>query len=114
MPGQGRHDLPWLHGILRRVAVLVPNRTGVSQLMSAVPLFFSTRLQKAIKIYRFMLWWSGERRTPALTADTASGAGLQGGTADSDPRPNGDAALAPSEGRQPRLESNLPKGGYNT
>ena len=56
---------------------------------------------------RFSLWWNGERRPPALTADTASGAGLQGGTAGEVPRPNGDATLAPSEGRQPRLESNL-------
>ena len=55
---------------------------------------------------RFSLWWNDERRPPALTADTASGVGLQGSTTGSDPRPNGDATLAPSEGRQPREESN--------
>ena len=30
---------------------------------------------------RFSSWWHGDRRPPALTADTASGAGLQGGNA---------------------------------
>ena len=47
---------------------------------------------------RFSSWWSGERRSPALTADADSGAGLQGGTAGEVPQPNGDANLAPSEG----------------
>ena len=47
---------------------------------------------------RISSWWSGDRRPPALTADTASGAGLQGGTAGEVPQPNGDANLAPSEG----------------
>ena len=55
---------------------------------------------------RFSSWWSGERRSPALTADADSGAGLQGGTADSDPPSNGDAAPAPPEGGDPTLESN--------
>ena len=39
-------------------------------------------------------------RPPALTADTASGAGLQGGTAGEVQRSNGDANLAPLEGRK--------------
>ena len=43
--------------------------------------------------------WSGDRRPPALTADTASGAGLQGGTAGEVQRSNGDANVAPLEGR---------------
>ena len=47
---------------------------------------------------RFSSWWSGERRPPALTADTASGAGLQGGNEDGVPSSNGDANLAPPEG----------------
>eukprot|EP01048_Picozoa_sp_COSAG05_P000371 COSAG05_NODE_10_length_39559_cov_64.255423_5_plen_99_part_00 len=40
---------------------------------------------------RISLWWNGDRRSPALTADTASGAGLQGGTTDEVPQSNGDA-----------------------
>ena len=55
---------------------------------------------------RFSMWWSGNRRSPALTADADSGAGLQGGTADSDPPSNGDAAPAPPEGGDTTLESN--------
>ena len=55
---------------------------------------------------RFSSWWSGERRSPALTAGADSGAGLQGGTTDSDPPSNGDAAPAPPEGGDPTLESN--------
>ena len=47
---------------------------------------------------RFSSWWSGERRPPALTADTASGAGLQGGNDDVVPSSNGDANSAPLEG----------------
>ena len=47
---------------------------------------------------RFSSWWSGERRPPALTADTASGAGLQGGNDDEVPSSDGDANLAPLEG----------------
>ena len=43
---------------------------------------------------RFSLWWSGERRPPALTADADSGAGLQGGTTDSDPPSLSQAALS--------------------
>ena len=61
---------------------------------------------------RFSSWWSGERRPPALTADTAYGAGLQGGTTDSDPPSNGDAAPAPPEGGDPTLESNQMDGCY--
>ena len=56
---------------------------------------------------RFSLWWSGERRSPALTADADSGAGLQGGPTDSDPPSNGDAASAPPEGGDPTSQSNL-------
>ena len=55
---------------------------------------------------RFSLWWHGDRRPPALTADTASGAGLQGGTADVVPQSNGDANLAPSEGYDTPTTSN--------
>eukprot|EP01048_Picozoa_sp_COSAG05_P000212 COSAG05_NODE_6_length_45604_cov_26.489660_2_plen_177_part_00 len=44
---------------------------------------------------------------PALTADTAPGAGLQGGTAGEDPQPNGDAIPAPSEGCHPRSQPDL-------
>ena len=53
---------------------------------------------------RISLWWNGDRRPPALTADTASGAGLQGGTAGEVPPPNGDAIPAPSEGGHPRSQ----------
>ena len=55
---------------------------------------------------RFSLWWHGDRRPPALTADTASGAGLQGGNDDDVPQSNGDANLAPSEGRNPDTPPN--------
>ena len=44
------------------------------------------------------MWWSGNRRPSALTADADSGAGLQGGLDDDVPRSDGDANLAPSEG----------------
>ena len=47
---------------------------------------------------RFSSWWSGDRRPPALTADTASGAGLQGGNDDEVSSSNGDANSAPLEG----------------
>ena len=47
---------------------------------------------------RFSSWWSGERRPQALTADTASGAGLQGGNDDVVPSPDGGAVTAPPEG----------------
>ena len=47
---------------------------------------------------RFSSWWSGERRSPALTADADSGAGLQGGNDDEVPSSDGDANLAPLEG----------------
>ena len=55
---------------------------------------------------RFSLWWHGDRRPPALTADTASGAGLQGGIEDDVPPPNGSAATAPPEGGDARTDSN--------
>ena len=55
---------------------------------------------------RFSLWWHGDRRPPALTADTASGAGLQGGIEDDVPPSNGGAATAPSEGGDSRTDSN--------
>ena len=42
----------------------------------------------------------------APTADADSGAGLQGGNADSNPPPNGDAAPAPPENGDPTIESN--------
>ena len=42
---------------------------------------------------RLSSWWSGERRSPALTADADSGAGLQGGLDDDVPRSDGDASL---------------------
>ena len=51
---------------------------------------------------RISLWWSGDRRPPALTADTASGAGLQGGIEDDVPPSNGSAA----EGDDSRTDSN--------
>ena len=44
---------------------------------------------------RLSSWWSGERRSPALTADADSGAGLQGGNEGEDQPPNGDAIPAP-------------------
>ena len=47
---------------------------------------------------RVSMWWSGNRRPSALTADADSGAGLQGGIEDDVPRSDGDANLAPSEG----------------
>ena len=56
---------------------------------------------------RFSLWWHGDRRPPALTADTASGAGLQGGIEDDVPPSNGGAATAPSEGGDSRTDSDL-------
>ena len=56
---------------------------------------------------RFSLGWHGERRPPALTADTASGAGLQGGIEDDVPPSNGDAASAPLEVGDPSSQSNL-------
>jgi hypothetical protein len=47
---------------------------------------------------RFSMWWSGNRRSPALTAGAVSGTGLQGGNDDDVSQSNGDANLAPSEG----------------
>ena len=44
---------------------------------------------------RFSSWWSGERRSPALTADADSGAGLQARDEGEDQPPNGDAIPAP-------------------
>ena len=55
---------------------------------------------------RFSSWWHGDRRPPALTADTASGAGLQGGIEDDVPPSNGSAATAPPEGGDLRTDSN--------
>ena len=54
---------------------------------------------------RFSLWWHGDRRPPALTADTASGAGLQGGNDDAVPSSDGGAATAPLEGDSPPTTS---------
>ena len=47
---------------------------------------------------RFSMWWSGNRRSPALTADAASGAGLHGGNDDEVPSSDGDSNLEPLEG----------------
>ena len=58
---------------------------------------------------RFSSWWSGERRSPALTADADSGAGLQGSTTVEVQPSNGDASLAPSEGGYPRTPTNRPR-----
>ena len=55
---------------------------------------------------RFSMWWHGDRRPPALTADTASGAGLQGGNDDAVPSSDGGAATAPLEGDSPLTPSN--------
>ena len=55
---------------------------------------------------RFSSWWHGDRRPPALTADTASGAGLQGGNDDEVPSPEGDASLASLEGESTSTPSN--------
>ena len=54
---------------------------------------------------RFSLWWHGDRRPPALTADTASGAGLQGGNEGEVQPPNGDAISAPSADDSPPTPS---------
>eukprot|EP01048_Picozoa_sp_COSAG05_P016579 COSAG05_NODE_2152_length_3472_cov_3.475245_1_plen_114_part_00 len=56
---------------------------------------------------RFSTWWSGERRSPALTADAASGAGVQGGNDDEFPSSDGDANLAPLEGDSTTTPSDL-------
>ena len=55
---------------------------------------------------RISSWWSGDRRPPALTADTASGAGLQGGNEGEVRLPNGDAISAPSADSNPRTDPN--------
>ena len=55
---------------------------------------------------RLSLWWRGTSRPQALTADTASGAGLQGGIEDDVPPSNGSAATAPPEGGDTRTDSN--------
>ena len=55
---------------------------------------------------RFSMWWHGDRRPPALTADTASGAGLQGGNEGEVRLPNGDAISAPSADSNPRTDPN--------
>ena len=46
---------------------------------------------------RFSSWWSGERRSPALTADADSGAGLHGGPTVGVRSHDGGASTAPSE-----------------
>ena len=56
---------------------------------------------------RFSIWWSGERRPPALTADADPGAGLQGGNDDAVPSSDGDANLAPLEGDYTSTTSDL-------
>ena len=57
---------------------------------------------------RFSSWWSGERPPPALTADTASGAGLQGGNDDEVSSSDGDANSAPLEGDYTPTTSDRP------
>ena len=56
---------------------------------------------------RLSLWWRGTSRPQALTADTASGAGLQGGNDDAVPSSDGGAATAPLEGGSPPTTSDL-------
>ena len=56
---------------------------------------------------RFSSWWSGERRSPALTADADSGAGLQGGNDDEVPSSDGDSNLEPLEGDSTTTPSDL-------
>ena len=56
---------------------------------------------------RFSSWWSGGRRSPALTADADSGAGLQGGNDDEVPSSDGDAIPAPLEGDSTTTPSDL-------
>ena len=53
---------------------------------------------------RLSLWWSGTSRPQALTADTASGAGLQGGNEGEVQPPNGDVITAPSADGYPRTQ----------
>ena len=62
----------------------------------------------------FSLWWSGERRPPALTADADLGAGLQGGNEDEVSWPNGDANSAPLEGDITLTPSDLSPLGFGT
>ena len=56
---------------------------------------------------RLSLWWRGTSRPQALTADTASGAGLQGGNDDAVPSSDGGAATASPEGGSPPTTSDL-------
>ena len=53
------------------------------------------------------VWWRGTSRPQALTADTASGAGLQGGNDDAVPSSDGGAATASPEGDSPPTTSDL-------
>ena len=55
---------------------------------------------------RFSLWWHGQRRPPALTADTDPGAGLQGSIEGDVPPCDGEANLAPPECGDPRTDPN--------
>ena len=54
---------------------------------------------------RFSMWWSGNRRPSALTADAASGAGLQGGIEDDVPPCYGETNPASPERGDPRTDS---------
>ena len=54
---------------------------------------------------RFSMWWSGNRRPSALTADAASGAGLQGGIEDDVPPCYGETNPASPECGDPRTDS---------
>ena len=62
---------------------------------------------------RISLWWHGDRRPPALTADTASGAGLQGGIEDDVPPCDGEANPASPECGDPRTDSDLLGSNFN-
>ena len=59
---------------------------------------FTTYGYLAAAASRVSMWWSGNRRSPALTADADSGAGLQGGNDDEVPSSDGDSNLEPLEG----------------
>ena len=47
------------------------------------------------------MWWNGDRRPPALTADTGLGVGLQGSNDGNDQLANGDAIPAPLARSEP-------------
>ena len=81
--------------------MIMPKRTPRRRRASAA----DDRGYFAAAASRLSLWWRGTSRPQALTADTASGAGLQGGIEDDVPPSNGGAATAPSEGGDLRTDS---------